>query len=55
VLQMAAGGRDMKAIADELGLGAETVRTHFRKAKQKLQAQNRTQAVAEAIRQNIII
>jgi DNA-binding CsgD family transcriptional regulator len=54
VLQMAAAGRDIKAIADALGLGAETVRTHFRKAKQKLGAQNRTQAVAEAIRQNII-
>jgi DNA-binding CsgD family transcriptional regulator len=54
VLQMAAAGRDIKAIAEALGLGAETVRTHFRKAKQKLHAQNRTQAVAEAIRQNII-
>jgi DNA-binding CsgD family transcriptional regulator len=54
VLQMAAGGRDIRAIAEALQLGPETVRTHFRKAKQKLHAHNRTQAVAEAIRQNII-
>jgi DNA-binding CsgD family transcriptional regulator len=54
VLQMAAAGRDIKAVAEALGLGAETIRTHFRKAKQKLNANNRTQAVAEAIRQGLI-
>jgi DNA-binding CsgD family transcriptional regulator len=54
VLQMAAAGHDVKAIAGALRLGAETVRTHLRKAKQKLSAKNRTQAVAEAIRQSII-
>ncbi len=54
VLQMAAAGHDVNAIAIALKLGAETVRTHFRKAKLKLVAKNRTHAVAEAIRQSII-
>jgi DNA-binding CsgD family transcriptional regulator len=54
VLQMAAAGYDVKAIAGALKLGAETIRTHLRKAKQKLIAKNRTHAVAEAIRQSII-
>lgn len=53
VLQMAAAGRDIKAIAAALRLGEETIRTHLRKAKEKLGASNRTQAVAEAIRQHL--
>lgn len=54
VLRMIAAGRDTKAIAEALELGEETIRTHLAKAKMKLGARNRTQAVAEAIRQNII-
>jgi LuxR family quorum sensing-dependent transcriptional regulator len=54
VLQMAAAGHGASAIAGALKLGEETVRTHFRKAKQKLNAKNRTHAVAEAIRQSLI-
>jgi DNA-binding NarL/FixJ family response regulator len=54
VLRMVAGGRDIKAIAEALELGEETIRTHLIKAKVKLGARNRTQAVAEAIRQHII-
>jgi LuxR family quorum sensing-dependent transcriptional regulator len=54
VLRMIAAGRDIKAIAEALELGEETIRTHLAKAKTKLGARNRTQAVAEAIRQNII-
>ncbi len=53
VLQMAAAGRELKAIATALRLGEETIRTHLRKAKEKLGARNRTQAVAEAIRQHL--
>jgi LuxR family quorum sensing-dependent transcriptional regulator len=54
VLRMVAAGRDLKAIATALELGEETIRTHLRKAKTKLGARNRTQAIAEAIRQQII-
>lgn len=54
VLRMVAAGRDLKAVAEALGLGEETIRTHLRKAINKLGARNRTQAVAEAIRQHLI-
>lgn len=54
VLRLAAQGRDIATIASELHLGPETVRTHFRKAKDKLGASNRTNAVAEALRQQLI-
>lgn len=54
VLRMVAAGRDLRAIAGALEIGEETVRTHLRKAKSKLGARNRTQAVAEAIRQHLI-
>jgi LuxR family quorum sensing-dependent transcriptional regulator len=54
VLRLAAQGHDIAAIADNLDLGAETIRTHFRKAKDKLGASNRTNAVAEALRQQLI-
>lgn len=54
VLRLAAQGHDIAAIAKDLNLGEETIRTHFRKAKSKLGANNRTKAVAEALRQNLI-
>ncbi len=54
VLRMVAAGREIKAIAEALELGEETIRTHLSKAKVKLGARNRTQAVAEAIRQHIM-
>ena len=54
VLRQVAAGRNLKAIAEALELGEETIRTHLVKAKAKLGALNRTQAVAEAIRQRLI-
>jgi DNA-binding CsgD family transcriptional regulator len=54
VLRMLAAGSDIRTIAEALQLGEETIRTHLTKAKAKLGARTRTQAVAEAIRQNII-
>ena len=54
VLRLASEGREIKGIAEALELGEETIRTHLRKAKSKLGAKNRTQAVAEAIRQQLI-
>ena len=54
VLRMVSMGRESSAIAQALGLGAETVRSHLKKAQAKLGAHNRTQAACEAMRQNLI-
>jgi DNA-binding CsgD family transcriptional regulator len=37
--------------AEGLGLGAETLRSHLKKAQEKLEARDGTHAVAEAMRQ----
>ena len=55
VLKIASDGRTMEEIAGALSLGVETVRSHFKKAKAKLGARNRTHAVAEALRQLLIV
>jgi LuxR family quorum sensing-dependent transcriptional regulator len=55
VLRHASDGKTAHEIADVLGLGVETVRSHFRKAETKLGTRNRTHAVAEAMRQLLII
>ncbi len=54
VLQLLAQGRQLEEIALALGIGSETVRTHLRKASDRLGATNRTHAVAIAIRHNLI-
>jgi len=54
VLRLVAGGAQSSEVAQALGLGEETVRSHLKKAQAKLGARNRTQAVAEALRQNLI-
>jgi DNA-binding NarL/FixJ family response regulator len=54
VLRMLADGHANDAIAAELGISTETVRTHIRKAMAKLDADTRTQAVATALRQSLI-
>jgi LuxR family quorum sensing-dependent transcriptional regulator len=55
VLRHASDGKTAQEIANLLGLGVETVRSHFKKAEAKLEARNRTHAVAEAMRQLLII
>jgi DNA-binding CsgD family transcriptional regulator len=55
VLRHASGGNTMQEIANALGLGVETVRSHMRKAEAKLGTRNRTHTVAEAMRQLLII
>jgi DNA-binding CsgD family transcriptional regulator len=55
VLRHASDGRTNEEIANLLGLGSETVRSHFRKAEAKLGTRNRTHAVAEAMRRLLII
>jgi LuxR family quorum sensing-dependent transcriptional regulator len=53
VLRWASLGQQVQETARALGLGAETIRTHLRKAQDKLGAHNRTHAVAEALRQQL--
>jgi DNA-binding CsgD family transcriptional regulator len=54
VLRQASMGAQSHDIAKALGLGEETVRSHLKKAQDKLGARNRVHAVAEALRQNLI-
>ena len=54
VLTLLAQGLQLEEIAARLGIGSETVRTHVRKASERLGAANRTHAVAIAIRRKLI-
>jgi two-component system, NarL family, nitrate/nitrite response regulator NarL len=54
VLRLLADGLRNEEIGRRLFISPETVRTHLRKAMDKLEADTRTQAVAEAIRQKLI-
>lgn len=47
-------GQSHEEIAGDLGISIETVRTHLRKASEKLDASTRTQAVATAYRLGLI-
>jgi LuxR family quorum sensing-dependent transcriptional regulator len=54
VLRLVARGDQFREVAEALGLGEETVRSHLKKAQAKLGARNRTQAAVEALRQHLI-
>jgi DNA-binding NarL/FixJ family response regulator len=54
VLSMLADGLSHEQIGAQLGIGAETVRTHMKKACNRLGATTRTQAVAVALRLGLI-
>ena len=54
VLLLLADGLQLDEIAQSLGIGLETVRTHVRHAGERLGALNRTHAVAIAIRHKLI-
>ena len=54
VLRLVSLGAPLQEVAEELELGEETIRSHLKKAQTKLGVRNRTQAVAEALRQNLI-
>jgi LuxR family quorum sensing-dependent transcriptional regulator len=54
VLRLISMGRQTEQIAQVLGLGEETVRSHLKKVQTKLGVRNRSHAVAEAIRQQLI-
>jgi DNA-binding NarL/FixJ family response regulator len=54
VLRLLADGLSNEEIGKRLFISPETVRTHVRKAMEKLEADTRTQAVATALRQSLI-
>jgi DNA-binding NarL/FixJ family response regulator len=54
VLRLLADGLRHEEIGLRLGIGSETVRTHLRKASDRLGASTRTQAVATALRLGLI-
>lgn len=51
--QMAAGERN-EAIAEHLGISVNTVKSHVRAVLRKLNAETRTEAVAQAVARNIV-
>ena len=54
VLRLLADGMRNEQVAEELGISPLTVRTHIEKAMEKLEADTRTQAVANALRMSLI-
>ncbi len=54
VLRLVALGRSNKEIADELGIGDETVKTHVANVLGKLMAENRAQAVVQALKRGLV-
>jgi len=54
VLRSVSTGSQTSDIAKALELGEETIRTHLKKAENKLGVRNRTHAACEALRQNLI-
>lgn len=54
VLRLVALGRSNKEIADELRIGDETVKTHVTNVLGKLMAENRAQAVVEALKRGLV-
>jgi DNA-binding NarL/FixJ family response regulator len=55
VLRLLAEGLSHEEIGSRLSISPETVRTHVRKASDRLGAATRTQAVAMALRSGIIV
>ena len=55
VLRHTSTGSTLEETAKALGLGEETIRSHFKKAQAKLGTRNRTHTVAEAMRHLLII
>jgi DNA-binding CsgD family transcriptional regulator len=54
VLRLVSAGGQTRDIAQALGLGEETIRSHLKKAEIKLGVRNRTHAACEALRQALI-
>jgi len=54
VLQRLAHGRSTHEVAREIGVSDETVKSHLKQIFRKLDARDRTQAVAEALRRGLV-
>jgi len=54
ILQLTANGMSSDAIAEQLSVSEETVRTHMRRTSAKLEAHNRAHAVAIGLRAGMI-
>jgi DNA-binding CsgD family transcriptional regulator len=54
ILRLTSLGRTTDEVANLLGIGDETVRSHLKKVQVKLGVRNRVHAVAEAIRRQLI-
>ena len=54
VLRHLVGGHSNSDIADALGVGDETIKTHVSHVLAKLQVDNRAQAIAEALRRRLV-
>lgn len=54
ILQLLANGGSTTLAARELGLSEETIKTHTKNAVARLEARNRTHAVAIALRESLI-
>jgi DNA-binding NarL/FixJ family response regulator len=54
ILRLLADGMRNEQVARELSISPLTVRTHVKKAMEKLEADTRTQAVARALRESLI-
>jgi two-component system, NarL family, response regulator len=54
ILQLLADGESTTAASRELGLSGETVKTHTKNVLARLEARNRTHAVAIALRESLI-
>ena len=55
VLRLLAAGRSNKEIADALAVGDETVKTHVANVLTKLEAQNRAQAIVQALKRGLVV
>ena len=53
MLRHLVGGRSNAEIADSLGIGEETIKTHVSHVLAKLHVDNRAQAIAEALRRRL--
>ncbi len=54
ILQRVAYGASTREVADQLGISANTVKTHVERIFEKLEANDRAQAVAIAVRRGLI-
>jgi DNA-binding NarL/FixJ family response regulator len=54
ILTLVAGGKTNTQVANKLGIGPETVKTHMRNIMQKLEVKDRTEAALKGLRMGVI-